>query len=141
MPEFQNSDVVKHILGKLIDISSRKTSLGHAVFTVQDLINKLKNKHDFLKNVQVTDTRFVEFGDPISIMTKIDDVKSNDIRNALYDIIKMMNDSLGKDAGHFFIKELRSNIDEDYYSVMEEMGLDLGLMQLEYEVNEMSKKL
>jgi hypothetical protein len=36
---------------------------------------------------------------------------------------------------------LRRNIGDDYSESIEDMGLDLGLLQLEFEVNEITKKL
>ncbi len=141
MPHFENSEVVRHILQTLIRISSRKTTKGNVVSAMDELIKKLQDKYDFLKHVEIKDIRFIETDEPVSVMPDIDDVKSNDVGKALYDIIKTMNSSLGKEAGYFFIKELKNNIREDYYSTVEEMGLDFGIMQLEFEINEITKKL
>ncbi len=52
-----------------------------------------------------------------------------------------MNESLGKDAGHFFIKEISRNIGDDYQSTIRNMGVDLSLMQLEHEITEMEKRM
>lgn len=136
-----NSEVVRHFLDTLIDISSRKTTKGHAVFTMDNLIKKLENKYDFLKHIEVKDTRFTELGEPISVMTGINEIDSSKIGNALSDIITTMNEELGKDAGHFFIKEVKDNLQENYSENFEDMGLDLGLIQLEHEVRELGKKI
>lgn len=141
MPRFENSEVVEHILQALINISGRKTTKLQAISTMDELIKKLQEKYDFLKHIEIKDTRFVENEEPVSVMSDINGVKSNDVGKALYDIIKTMNSNLGKEAGYFFIKELKNNIGEDYYSTIEEMGLDFGVMQLEFEVNAMTKKL
>ena len=141
MSQIENSEVVRHVLQKLIDISGRKTTKGHAVSTMYELIKKLKEKHNFLKHVEIKDTRFIEMDEPVTVMSDMNSVKSYDIGEALQDIIKTMNIALGKDAGHFFIKELRNSIGDIYYSTIMDMGLDLGLMQLEYELNELEKKL
>lgn len=141
MPKIENSEVVRHVLQKLIDISSRKTTKGHAVSTMYELIKKLEEKYDFLRHVEIKDTRFLEMDEPITVMSDIDIVKSDNVGDALYDIIKTLNIALGKDAGHFFIKELRNSIGEVYYSTIEDMGLDLGLIQLEHEIDELEKKL
>ena len=141
MAELDNSKVVSHILQTLINISSRKTTAGFAVSTMDDLIKKLKIKYEFLKHIEVKDTRFIESNEAITVMSGINKIKSDEIGKALYDIIKTMNITLGKNAGHFFIRELRSNISDFYYTRVEDMGLDLGLMQLENEVTEMTKKL
>lgn len=141
MPKVENSEVVRHVLETLVDISGRKTTQIQAVSTLNELIKKLGRKYDFLKHIEIKDVRYSEMGDPISVMSDIDEVKSNDIGKALRDIIKMMNINLGKEAGHFFIREFRNRIGDAYTTTMEEMGVDLGLMQLEFEVSEMTKKL
>ena len=137
----KNSEIIKDILQKLYDISSRKTTEVHAITTMDKLINSLERKYDFLKSIEIKDTRYSEMDEPISVMTDIDNVKSNDLKSAIYDIIKTMNSSLGEGAGHFFIKEFRNSLNEQTYISIEEMGIDLGLLQLEFEVEEMSRKL
>jgi hypothetical protein len=141
LADISNSEVVSHVLTNLMNMSSRKTTQQQAYSTMSNLIKKFQNKYDFLKNIEIKDTRFLEMQDPISVMSGIDTVESDKIGKALHDIIKDMNKSLGKDAGHFFIKELRTRLDKDYATMIENMGLDLGLMQLEFEVNQMTKKL
>jgi len=141
LPQLENSEVMRHILQSLIEISGRKTTYGHDVLTMSDLIKKLRNKYDFLKNVEIKDTRFLELDESVSVISKIDNVKLNDVGNALHDIIKTMNYSLGEDAGHFFVKELKNRMTDDHLSTIEEMGLDLGLIQLEVEVEQMTRKL
>lgn len=141
MPEIDNSEVMSYMLQKLFDISSRKTTQQQAFSTMSDILKKFQNKYDFLKHIEVKDARFLEMQEPITVMSDLDDVKSGEVGKALYDIIKNMNEALGKNAGHFFIKELKTRIDEDYATTIEDMGLDLGLMQLEFEVSQMTKKL
>ena len=141
MVDVSNSEVVNHVLTNLINMSSRKTTQQQAYSTMSNLIKKFQNKYDFLKNIEIKDTRFLEMQEPITVMSGIDKVESDAVGKALHDIIKDMNEALGKDAGHFFIKELRTRLDKDYASMIEDMGLDLGLMQLEFEVNQMTKKL
>ncbi len=141
MPELENSVIIKHVLDKLINISSRKTNSGQALSTLYKLVKELEKKYNFLKHIEIKDTQFIELEEPITVMSDIDNVRSEIIGKALYDIIKSMNTNLGKSAGHFLIKELKNSIDDNYYTTMMDMGLDLGLMQLEFEINEMTKKL
>lgn len=142
MPELRKSDVVENVLTTLIKISGRKTNKGHALFTMDSLIKKLEDRYDLLKNIQIKDTRYSEDEDAISIMTTgIDDAESTEVGKAIHDIITTMNRDLGRDAGHFFIKELRTTLDAEYIALIEDMGVDLGLMQLEYEVGELEKRV
>ena len=141
MTTLDNSIVFKHVLDALIDISSRKTTLGHAVSTMNNIIKQLEDKYDFLKHVEVNDTRFIEQDESVSVMRDLNNIKSNRLGDALYDIIRTMNIALGKDAGYFFIKELKNNLQDNYITSFEDMGLDLGLMQLEHEIKELTKKM
>ena len=139
--DIENSEVLDHVLTNLINMSSRKTTKEQAFLTMSDLIKKFQNKYDFLRHVEINDNRFSEMKDPITIMSDINNIDSDKVGKALYEIIKNVNESLGKSAGHFFIKELRTRLDGNYTTKIEDMGLDLGLMQLEFEVSQMSKKL
>jgi hypothetical protein len=128
-------------LNKLFDISSRKTNSGQAVSTLFKSIKELEKKYSFLKHIEIKNTQYLELDFPITVMSDIDNVSSESIGKALYDIIKLINNNLGKNAGHFLIKELKNSIDDNYNTTMMDMGLDLNLMQLEFEISEMTKKL
>ncbi len=140
MSQLENSEVIRHVLDKLINISSRKTTSGHAISTLFKSIKELEKKYGFLKHIDIKDTEYMELEEPITVMSEINNVNSDDVGKALYDIIKSMNNNLGKNAGYFFIKELKNSIDDDYNTRIMNMGLDLSIMQLEFEINEMTKK-
>ena len=55
MPKVENSEVVRHVLETLVDISGRKTTQIQAVSTLSELIKKLEGKYDFLKHVEIKD--------------------------------------------------------------------------------------
>ena len=137
----ENSEVMRTVLTTLINISGRKTTDGHAVFVMDSLIKKLEGTYDFLKHVEVSDTRFLEDSVFITVMSDVNAISPIDVGKAIHAIIVTMNEMLGRDAGHFFIKEISSSIGDEYYSTMGDMGVDLSLMQLEYEVSEMEKRL
>jgi len=141
MADIKKSILMQNVIQTLINISSRKTNQNNAINKMTNEISKLRNKYDFLRHVEIKDTRFIELDEPVSVMSDLDNVRTDDVGNALYDIIKNMNNALGKDAGHFFVKEFRNIIGEEYSSEIENLGVDLGLIQLEIEVNEMSRKL
>ena len=141
MPELEKSAIVENLLNILINISGRKTDRGHAIITMDAVMKKLEDKYDFLKHVQIKDTRYIEDVDTVSVMSDINVVDSSEMGRALQDIITTMDNSLGKDAGHFFIKELRTSLDDDYKTSMDDMGVDLSLMQLEREVKELEKSI
>ena len=142
MPTPEKSDLMKNVLKTLISISSRKTDLPFALMTMEDLIKRLEPKYDFLKLVQINDDVYnEETANIVSVMSDINKVPPTEVGKALYAIIASLNRSLGDRAGHFFIKEIRNTLSDEYISVMKTMGVDLGMMQLEDEVMRLQREI
>jgi hypothetical protein len=137
----ENSKIVKKVLTTLLNISGRKTSKEHAVMIMGSLLKQLETRYDFLRNIKVKDTRFLENEESVNVLSDVNSISENEVGKAIHDIILMMNNSLGKNAGYFFYKEISKGIDDDYQTTMKNMGVDLGLMQLEREVEEMEKNM
>jgi hypothetical protein len=135
MPLPKKSDVMKSVLETLISISRRKTDLPYTIITIEDLMKRLESQYGFLKHVQINDDFYnEESGDVISVMSDINTVPPTQLGKAIHSIIDSMNRSLGENAGHFFIKEIRNKLSDDDLSIMKDMGVDLGMMQLESEI-------
>ena len=142
MPSPEKSDVMKSVLKILISISSRKTDLPYAVMTMDDLIKRLETKYNFLKHVQINDDVYKEeTTEVISVMSDINAVPPTELGKALHAIIDSVNRSLGENAGHFFIKEIRNTLSDEYLTVIKNMGIDLGIMQLESEITRLERDL
>jgi len=133
---------MKNVLRTLISISSRKTDMPYTIMTMDDLIKRLETQYRFLKHIQINNDFYNEqSGDVISVMSDINTVPPNELGQALHSIIDSMNRSLGENAGHFFIKEIRNKLSDEYLTVMSDMGVDLGLMQLESEINRLEREI
>jgi hypothetical protein len=142
MPVPKKSEIIKNVLRTLISISSRKTDLPYTIITMEDLIRRLETQYRFLKHIQINDDFYNEqSGDMISVMSDINTIPPNELGKALHSIIDSMNKSLGENAGHFFIKEIRNKLSDEYLTVMRDMGVDLGLMQLESEINRLEREI
>jgi hypothetical protein len=142
MPVPKKSEIIKNVLRTLISISSRKTDLPYTIITMEDLIKRLETQYRFLKHIQINNDFYNEqSGDMISVMSDINAVPPNQLGAALHSIINSMNRSLGENAGHFFIKEIRNTLSDECLTVMRDMGVDLGLMQLESEINRLEREI
>jgi hypothetical protein len=137
----KNSDTLLEIFTALYKISSRKTSEGHTVTLMDSIIDELEKKHYFMTYVKVKDTRFIEDEDFLNINNKIEKIEPKILCNALFDCIITMNESLSKNAGPFFYKEISNKISDKCNSLLKINGIDLGLMQLEYEVKQLEKRI
>lgn len=142
MPSPDKSEIMKNILKTLISISSRKTDFPYTIMTIEDLMKQLETHYRFLKHIHVNNNFYKEeSGDVITVMSDINNVPPVQLGKAIYSIIYSMNRSLGENAGHFFIKEIRNKLSDDYLNVIKEMGVDLGLMQLESEIAHLELEL
>jgi hypothetical protein len=138
----KRSDIMESVLKTLISISSRKTDLPYTIITIEDLIKRLEPQYGFLKHIQINDDFYnEESGGVISIMSEINTVPPTQLGKAIHSIIDLMNRSLGENAGHFFIKEIRNKLSDDDLSVMKDMGVDLGMMQLESEIFRLEREI
>ena len=138
----ENSEVMRNVLTTLLKISNRKATGGDVAPTMGSLIKKLEEKYSFLEHVEIKDTRFLEAVDPITVMSDVDSVPPTEIGKAIHEIIYSMNESLGRDAGFYFIKEIGNRIGDDCYTtIRDDMGVNLNLMQMERDVSRMERRL
>ncbi len=137
----ENSELMQQILTTLLSISGRKTTPSHAVYVMESTIENLKKQYSFLNEVDVKDTTFIEEGEQVTVMTNVNEVSKNEFGSALKEILKNLTENLGKDAGHFFYKEISQKLSGESISTMRDFGIDLGLMQLEQTVSRMENTL
>ena len=130
----EKTDMIKNVLDTMISISGRKTSPGDAIIVMETVLRELEQSYDFLKNVHIQDTRFTEDTHLVRVLNALNAVDSDDLGHALHDIVTTMTKSLGKNAGYYFIRELQKRLNDEDISMMNDMGVDLGLLQLEFSV-------
>ena len=137
----ENSELIKELLETMLSISGRKTTPSHATYVVESTIKTLKDQYSFLNDIGIQDTTFIEEGDQVTVMTNVNDISKNEFGSAIKDLLYGITESLGKDAGHFFFKEISQKLDEESLTTMRDYGVDLGLMQLEQTVSKMENTL
>ena len=137
-----NSEVIRNVLTTLLKISRRKNTDIDIVSTMESFVKKLEGKYSFLKYVEINDTRFFEAGDSITVTSDLDSVPSSEVGEVIHDIIFSMIESLGENAGFYFKKEIGHRIGDDCYTtIKDDMGVNLNLMQLEWDVSRMERGL
>ncbi len=141
MVSMETSQVVEKLLTVLLDITRRKTNETHAFYTLETVINQLKNRYNFLEHIHLKDTLYIEDDDTITVMKDINKVNTSELGDALQNILISTYHSLGRSAGYFFMKEIQEALGDEYTSSMMELGIDLGLLQLESEVEELEKTI
>ncbi|MFH1101679.1 MAG: hypothetical protein V1726_06565 [Methanobacteriota archaeon] len=145
MTRGDNADVLKHVLKSFVNIISTKTSSSHAWLTVKVLVKKLSEEHNFLKNVDIVDKKFIAGYQPgyqpldndpfiIDFLLEIDEVNPKEIGRAIQSLADILKKNLGEKAGYYFLREFQDNLGEYYCSLIRAMGVDFRLVDLQNDV-------
>ncbi len=137
----RNARIVREIFDTLYKISSRKTTEGYTYYLMQSLKEDLHDQYPFLSSFHFVDTRFSEEETFVYWKKNLEKIKTEKLCYALKDYIQKVNQSLGKNAGPFFFKEISSRISETSNELMKSYGVDLMIMQLEYEIDTLEKRI
>jgi hypothetical protein len=123
----ENEIITKKTLNALIDIGSKKISVGFAVETINFIIKKVKLKHDVLKYITIDKYRYDEGFDAIFINPAIKSVESNKLGKALWEIIKNMQEFIRE---RNFIENFKKELGDEYLQKIEEIGVNLHFLEI-----------
>jgi len=137
----ENARIVREIFDTLYKISSRKTTEGYTYYLMQSIKEDLQEQYPFLSTFQFVDTRFSEEENFVHWENNIEKIKTDQLCYSLNEYINKVHRSLGKNAGPFFFKEISSKISDDSNAVLKSYGIDLIIMQLEYEIDTLEKRI
>jgi hypothetical protein len=132
MPRFENEEILGCILKSIIDVISRRTSEAYANVVIGNAIRELSEKHSFLRYVEIKDTRHTELFEAVTIASDLNRVEPQKIGKATIEFLEKIIISMGKNAGYYFIKEIKEDLPNDYEKTIKELGIDLDILQLEF---------
>ena len=132
MEKFDNSIIVKNIIRSLIDVISRRTSEGYAIFTVENVLKKLGSKYKFFNLVEIKTNQFEEAINVINVDSEINSINKSNIKQASIQLIQVATNDIGKNAGYFFLKEVKEDLPYDFEGEIRGLGIDFDLLQLDY---------
>lgn len=131
--KIKNSEVVKHVLMALTRSLNRTFPEAQAIKTVIALIKKLEGKYDFLKYIKMTDTpdldAFYSARVPLSINPYINNVSPTDMGEALQKLMEEAGKSIEYKTDQSFIEDFKNELEDEYLSKIEEMGVKLDLIR------------
>jgi len=132
MPEIKNKELLGRLLKSTIGVISRRTSEPYANMVISNAINKLKIRYPFFNNIKIHMGDYSEIVDVVVINDEINNVDNEDIGKASRDFMINIIESMGKDAGYYFIREIKEDLPYDYEKSIKEAGVDLDLLQMEF---------
>jgi hypothetical protein len=132
MPQFENTEIIGRILRTTIGVISRRTSGAYANVIIGNAIKELSEKYKFLRYIEIQRTQYTEMFDVVTIASDLNNVEKKEIGTAAKDFLEKITMSMGKNAGYYFIKEIKEDLPYDYEKTIKELGIDLDLLQLEF---------
>lgn len=132
MPQFENKEILGRILRSTIGVISRRTSEAYANVITGNAIRELAEKYSFLHYIQIQGTQYNEIFDIVTIQSDINYVELEKIGKAAKEFIEKIIKAMGKNAGYYFIKEIKEDLPYGYEKTIKELGIDLDLLQLEF---------
>lgn len=131
--DFTNSKLIKHVINGLFTIIKRRTSDSFSVMILTDIIKTLEHKFDFLKYIRINKIEYIEDDyNAVTISVDIEDINSKEIGRAIESIIRIASANIkDKNAGLFFITELKNQIDDQFIPHLKKIGADIDLIQIE----------
>lgn len=135
MPQIENKELLGMLLRSTIGVISRRTSEAYANVIIGNAIENLSKKYVFLKYIKIQGAQLTEVYDIVEINDDINIVKLSEIGKASSEFIKKITDSMGKNTGYYFIKEIKEDLPFDYEKTIREVGVDLDFLQMEFITN------
>jgi len=141
MPQIEKKDILGTILKSTIGIIGRRTSEPYANMIIQNILTNLIDKYDFLKYIDIKTEKFKEEINLVEIDDNIEDIEIELIGSAIRDFMIALAERMGKDAGFYFIKEIKEDLPFEYEKKTKDIGVDLELIQSEfiYEIKDSEK--
>lgn len=135
MSHIRNSDLLKHILKKILYVTGRRATEYTAFVLIKTIIDHLEQRYDFLTHIEIKSTLYHEdTKETTSISAKhdIESVSPAKIAKSIESIVRILCTDLREESGLFFVKELKSQIGDNYLAWIRNHGVDLDIIQLEH---------
>lgn len=132
MPQIENKDILGCILRSTIYVIGRRTSEAYANIFISNAIKELSEKYSFLRFIEIKGTQYTEVIEIVTINSDVNYIESKEIGKATFDFMVKITKSMGKNAGYYFIREIKETLPFDYEIAIKQIGVDLDLLQLQF---------
>lgn len=123
-----NTELVKNTVVALCKVSGRRTSESFAFKVMNTIVDSLKQRYDFFNHVNI---KGITQPDDVYVSSKINTVDSTNIYKAIETMIRIVHMDLLDDAGLYFVKEFKQEIERDTLYDLIQHGIDLQSLEME----------
>ena len=132
MHQLNNKELVGRLLRSTIGVISRRTSEAYANVIVGNAIRGLCEKYNFLHCVDVKGTQYEEIFDVVEINDDINNVETKLIGKASKEFIQSITELMGKNAGYYFIREIKEDLPSEFEQQIRDLGVDFDFLQMDF---------
>jgi hypothetical protein len=123
-----NTDLLKSTVSALCKVSGRRTSESFAFKVMNTIVDSLRQRYHFFNHVTI---RGMSNPDDVYVSSEIESVDSSNIYKSIETMIRIVHMDLVDDAGLYFIKEFKQEIERDTLFDLIQHGVDLHTLELE----------
>ena len=132
MPQIENKELIGRIIRATTFVIGRRTSETYANVMIGNAIRELSKKYNFLDKVKIKGKKYTEASENLVIESDIENIETIEVGKATKEFIEKITRLMGKNAGYYFIKEIKEDLPYDYEQSIKEYNIDLDLLQFQF---------
>jgi len=132
MPQLENSELIGGLIRSITFVLGRRTSDTYANVVIGNAIKELSVKYNFLNKVKIKRTKYRELSENLVIDSDIEDIESKEVGKATKEFIEIIIKMMGKNAGYYFIKEIKEDLPYEYEQSIKRYDIDLDYLQSQF---------
>jgi len=126
--------IIKRLIKTLVEVLSDTSSENYAVMTLDNNLREVYTKYDALKYISIDSSKYSDGINAVSISSDIDSARPSEVGKGIQKLIEKVTFSLGEEAGKNFLNKLKKRLGKAYLLRIEEMGINLYIIELRYNV-------
>jgi hypothetical protein len=132
MPQLDNKELIGRIIKATTFVIGRRTSETYANVMIGNAIKELSKKYNFLEKIKIRGSQYTEFTDSFVIDPDIEEINCIEVGKATKEFIEKVTSMMGKNAGYYFIKEIKEDLPYEYEQSIKKFNIDLDLLQFQF---------
>lgn len=135
MPQLENKELIGRIIRATTIVLGRRTSETYVNFVIGNVLKELSLKYNFLNKVKIKETKYRELSESLVIDSDIENFESKEVGKATKEFIEKIINMMGKDAGYYFIQEIKEDLPAEYEQSIKDYNIDLDFLQSQFITN------
>jgi len=139
-----NAEIMQHVIDSLFHVISQNTTPAFAWLTLRIMLQKCCYQYHFLHQIDIGDIKEVQecnvsdssfYSRSItSVSQDINSINTGQLGQCILTLIQELRNQMGTQAGYVLLHQFRNDLGERYYQLIQGMGADLQLSEIQNEL-------